>query len=79
MSQVTIYLDKDTEERMRVFTKSLRISQSEWVAALIQEKLQNEWPESVASLAGAWADFPSAEEIRSDWFGRSEGRSSDSG
>ncbi len=66
MSQVTIYLDKDTEEKMRVFTKSLRVSQSKWIAALIQEKLQNEWPELVVSLAGAWVDFPSAEEIRSE-------------
>lgn len=66
MSQVTIYLDKETEEKMRLFTQSLQISQSKWIASLIKEKLQSEWPESVVNLAGAWADFPSAEEIRSE-------------
>ena len=66
MSQVTIYLDKKTEEKMRLFTQSLHMSQSKWIASLIKEKLQSEWPESVVNLAGAWADFPSAEEIRSE-------------
>jgi len=34
------------------------------VADLIREKTAARWPESVARLAGAWADFPTAEEIR---------------
>ncbi len=66
MSQITVYLDKETEEKLRNLTKSLDISPSEWVAALIREKLQNEWPESVISLAGTWSDFPTAGAIRAD-------------
>lgn len=64
MGQVTIYLDKETEEKMRAFVKSKRLSQSKWIATLIHEKLQTEWPDSVIALSGAWEDFPSVEEIR---------------
>ena len=64
MAQITIYLDKETEEKMRTYTKSKAISQSQWIASLIREKLRTEWPEGVISLAGAWQDFPSVEEIR---------------
>ena len=64
MAQVTIYLDKETEEKMRAYAKAKNISQSQWVANLIRQKLQTEWPDHVAALAGAWTDFPSLEEIR---------------
>ena len=64
MGQVTIYLDKETEERMSAMVQATGMSRSKWVANLIREKLQSDWPESVTELAGAWKDFPSAEEIR---------------
>ena len=64
MGQVTIYLDNELETKVQQITKSMRISKSKWVANLIKEKIANEWPESVKNLAGAWADLPSAEEIR---------------
>jgi hypothetical protein len=64
MGQLTIYLDAELEAKMREITKSMHISQSKWIANLIKEKLVDEWPESVKNLAGAWGDFPSAEEIR---------------
>ena len=67
MSQVTIYLDKETEEKMRAYAKAKNISQSQWIAGLIREKLQSEWPEFVASLAGSWKDFPSLKEIRAGY------------
>jgi hypothetical protein len=66
MAQVTIYLDKETEEKMRAYAKAKNISQSQWVASLIREKLQSEWPDHVAALSGAWKDFPSLEEIRAE-------------
>ena len=66
MAQVTIYLDKETEEKMRAYAKAKNISQSQWVANLIREKLQTEWPEHVAALAGAWTDFPTLEKIRGE-------------
>ena len=64
MSQVTIYLDEQTEERMDRAVKEAGVSRSRWVADLIREKTASEWPESIRRLAGSWKDFPEAEEIR---------------
>jgi len=64
MGQVTIYLDDRTEAEMNSAVKAAGISKSKWVARVIHEKAGSEWPESVAQLAGAWPDFPTAEEIR---------------
>ena len=66
MAQVTIYLDKETEDKMRAYAKAKNISQSQWVANLIREKVQTEWPDHVAALSGAWTDFPSLKEIRAE-------------
>ena len=64
MAQITLYLDADTEVKLRQAAKAAGVSQSRWVAELIRERTASEWPESVARLAGAWTDFPTAEEIR---------------
>lgn len=64
MGQVTLYLDAETETRMKDASKAAGVSQSRWVADLIRERTATQWPESVVRLAGAWADFPTAEEIR---------------
>jgi hypothetical protein len=64
MGQVTIYLDDEVETKMRAAAKSSHLSKSKWIARLIKEKTADQWPESVAGLAGAWPDLPTAEEIR---------------
>lgn len=64
MGQVTLYLDNDTEERMKVAARAAGVSQSRWVAELIRERTATEWPASVANLAGVWSDLPTVEEIR---------------
>lgn len=64
MGQVTIYLEKEIEEKMRLAAKSENLSQSKWIANLISEKVANQWPENVKSLAGAWRDFPTLSQIR---------------
>ena len=64
MGQVTIYLDDDAEVRLRRAAKANGVPVSRWVARLIREKTANEWPEEVKALAGAWADFPSGEDLR---------------
>lgn len=66
MIQITIYLDEETAEQMRAFVQSRQISQSKWIADLIREKLDDEWPDHIAELAGAWADSPDAETLRKD-------------
>ena len=64
MSQVTIYLEEETEQKMIVAAAAANLSKSKWIARLIKDKVANEWPLSVAELAGSWEDFPSLEEIR---------------
>jgi hypothetical protein len=64
MGQVTLYLDAETEIKMKDAARAAGVSQSRWVAEVIREKTATRWPESIARLAGAWADFPTAEEIR---------------
>lgn len=59
MAQVTIYLDDETESRMKEAAKAAGLSYSKWIAELIRDRTRTEWPENVARLAGAWAD-PSA-------------------
>ncbi len=66
MGQVTIYLEEEIEHRMVTAAKSAHLSKSKWIAKLIQEKVANEWPQSVVDLAGSWEDFPTIDEIRSN-------------
>lgn len=64
MSQVTIYIDSETEAKARNAAKAKKISLSKWIAGVIGKEVAEEWPESVRKLAGAWADFPDLREIR---------------
>jgi len=64
MSQVTIYLEPDLAEKAKEAASSQGLSQSKWIASLIEEKLTLSWPESVKQLAGAWPDAPEAEALR---------------
>ncbi len=66
MGQVTIYLEKAIEHKMVVAAKSAHLSKSKWIAKLIQDKVANEWPQSIVDLAGTWEDFPSIAEIRAN-------------
>lgn len=64
MGQVTIYLDDESEKRLRAAAKAAGMPVSRWIATLVQEKTRTVWPESVRKLAGAWRDFPDLETIR---------------
>ncbi|MBE0502200.1 MAG: CopG family transcriptional regulator [Desulfuromonadales bacterium] len=67
MGQVTIYLDNETEHKLKEAAKSSQLSVSKWIAGVIEEKIQTEWPQDIVTLAGSWKnDFPTIEEIRSD-------------
>jgi hypothetical protein len=72
MGQVTLYLEDQTEERMRQAAAEAGLWPSHWIAELIRQRTTPirqpaaaDWPESVKNLAGAWPDFPSLEQIRS--------------
>ena len=64
MGQVTIYLEDEIESKMIEAAKSSQLSKSKWIAKLIKEKVDSQWPMSVREAAGTWDDFPSAEELR---------------
>ncbi len=66
MGQVTIYLEDKIEKQMAKAANAEKLSKSKWVAKLIQNKVANEWPDSIAELAGTWKDLPLAEEMRAD-------------
>jgi len=64
MGQVTIYIEDDVLDQVKAATKASGISQSQWIADAVRLRMKREWPASVLALAGAWPDFPTAEEIR---------------
>ena len=65
MSRVTIYLNPELAERAREAAASQGLSQSKWIAQLIEARLCTHWPESVKRLAGSWPErFPEAETLR---------------
>ncbi len=64
MPQVTIYLDEETDALVRAAVRASGLSKSKWIAETLRTRVRGEWPPSVAALAGAWPDFPSAERLR---------------
>ena len=66
MSQVTIYLEEDIEQKMVLAAQSANLSKSKWIAQLIQDKVANEWPQSIVDIAGSWEDFATIDIIRAN-------------
>jgi len=66
MGQVTIYLEDEIEHKMVKAAESAHLSKSKWIAKVIQEKVANEWPQSIINVAGTWEEFPDIEDIRGD-------------
>jgi len=64
MAQLTLYIDDNTDRKMRKAARTAGVSRSRWAAEAIRKKLGTEWPKGFLELAGAWRDFPTAEEIR---------------
>ncbi len=64
MGQVTIYLEDEIENKMIEAAASAHLSKSKWVAQVIKDKVDSQWPMSVQEAAGSWNDFPNIEELR---------------
>ncbi|MDF1485614.1 ribbon-helix-helix domain-containing protein [Ramlibacter sp. H39-3-26] len=62
MSQVTLYLDDETDALMRAQAQAAGVSDSRWVADLIRDAAEQRWPAQVIGLAGSFADFPLRED-----------------
>lgn len=58
MSQITLYLDDETEVLLRHCAQSAGLSNSKWVANLIRQYTKTQWPAEILQLAGAFPDFP---------------------
>jgi len=68
MGQVTIYLQDEIEAKMCRAAEDEHLSKSKWITNLIKDKVAGEWSASFVKLAGAWEDFPTAEEIRDSQY-----------
>jgi hypothetical protein len=64
MGQVTIYLDSDTEKRVKKAARSEGVSLSKWIASALRGKTEAAWPKEVLDLEGAWPDFPNLKQLR---------------
>ena len=64
MGQVTIYLDDETEHRLKSAAAAANVPVSRWVATLVKDKTRVNWPDAVRSLRGAWSDFPQLDDLR---------------
>jgi hypothetical protein len=64
VAQMTLYLDEKTKERVRKAAKAAGMSRSRWLVELVRQGTANEWPAEMGELAGAWPDFPEADELR---------------
>jgi len=65
MIQITIYLAPRLAEMAKEAAESASLSQSQWIAQLIEEEFSTSWPDSVQQLAGTWSEtFSEAEDLR---------------
>jgi hypothetical protein len=58
MSQITLYLDDETQTLVDEAAAANGVSKSRWVADIIRKHAAHEWPQDCLALAGRFADFP---------------------
>jgi hypothetical protein len=64
MTQLTLQIDEETASLLEAAARAAGKSLSRWVIELLEQRVRQQWPPSVASLAGSWTDLPEAEELR---------------
>ena len=64
MPHLTIYLTADVEQRVRKAAQASKVSVSKWVADRVTKSVETSWPPEFLALAGAFPDFPDADELR---------------
>lgn len=62
MSQMTFYLDKDTQTLVERAARASGMSKSRWVSEIIRKYAVEEWPDECLKLAGRFTDFPLRED-----------------
>jgi hypothetical protein len=58
MSQITLYLDEETQALMEQAAKASGTSKSRWVAELIRAQIRRQWSAAFLDAAGSIPDFP---------------------
>jgi hypothetical protein len=64
MARLTIYLTDDVALRVRKAAKAAKVSVSKWAADRVTKSVETSWPPEFLALAGAFPDFPDADELR---------------
>ena len=64
MSQVTIYMNNNLEEKVKKIAQSMNISVSKYIATILEKQVKDEWPNSIKQFSGSWDDFPAVSELR---------------
>lgn len=64
MTHLSIELDEQTGIDLLARAQAEGLTLQEWVARLVRRHLHPPWPDHIRAMAGAWLDFPSAEELR---------------
>jgi len=64
MANLTIYLPDEVERQVRRAANESNMSVSKCVADQVGKSLETSWPTEFLALAGAFSDFPEAEELR---------------
>lgn len=54
MSQVTIYIDDETEARTRAAAQAAGVSLSRWITSVLRSRVASAWPDDVAAMEGSW-------------------------
>ena len=67
MAHLTIYLPDEVEQQVRKAAKESKLSISKWVADRVGKTVETSWPAEFLALAGAFPDFPEAEELRAGY------------
>ena len=64
MNQITLYVDENTQSKMRLRAKKAGLSISKWLTRLINKEINQNWPEEIKAMPGSWNDFPNLSDIR---------------
>ncbi len=67
MAKMTIYLPDAIERRARRAARNRYLPVSRWVAEVVKRSLDDRWPPEFLAAAGSCPDFPSVEELRSEY------------
>lgn len=64
MTEITLQLDEKIIQQLNHRANQEKMTPNDWLTQIIQQQLATDWSPEIKALAGSWADFPSAEDLR---------------